>query len=457
MVNTDLSTLLNANSIIIDGGSKAGKMTFLFYLINFFYKDKAIIFTPQESYLFTRRVQSLAQQYKQFSNLKDVVSPYYLDTDWNTLKQKYGYEFFLQEVTQIIVTAEEKIIVFHRIGEFFEFQDRYEIENVYKTLVKLATVHEKKMIFLANDKNENFEYIRRIADEFTDVIISVKNNEQNERVLNIKDVLQNREYPVMCFRIYNENFILDLYEKNQQIVDVKLKSILISELNQVHDNMKDICSYILDKSTFSVKYADSLQSILQEIFIVPDVIIFLMKRNQENFNTISAIKKQLPNSTIIAIVDQKFIRNEDIHEAYMHGCDELFANNLSLEAFILSIEKATKIFFYTENIMSLPKYENILSSLEDYISLAKECISKSLFFTAFTIEIEDDFKAVTKPNRNFDYIYQEKHKIYYIALSTMSKDISHIIDKYRDKHSDLLLTCMWEPINNECIEKCIHA
>lgn len=456
MISKDLLTILNADSMIIESGGKAGKMTFLFYLINFLYKEKAIIFTPQESYLFKRRIKSLAGQYQQFSNLDNIISPYYLDENWNTLKQKYGYDFFLQELTQIITTSDEKIIVLHRIGEFFEFQDRYEIEKVYKTLIKLATVHKKKMIFLANDQNENYEYIRRIADEFTDVSISIHNNEKNERLLNIKDVLQNKEYPVMHFKIHNENFTLDLYEMNQEIVDSKTKNILIAELNQAHDNMREICSYIFQKPNFSVKYADSLQSILQEIFIVPDVIIVLMKREQANFDTISAIKQQLPNTMIIAIVDQKFVRTEDVQEAYTNGCDELFANNLSLETLILSLQKASKTLFYTESIKSIPKFNNILDSLEDFETLARACISKSLFFTAFTIETKQGFEFITKSSRNSDYIYQTKYKIYYFALSTMPKDINHIVDKYRSQYSDLALTCMWEPINHDTFENCIH-
>lgn len=455
LINKDLITLLNADSIIIYGSGKAGKMTFLFYLVNFLYKDRAIIFTPQESYLFERRVKALSMQYKQFANLKDVISPYFLDQEWNSLKQKYGYEFFLEELTKIIKTSQEKIIVLHRIGEYFEFQDRYEIENVYKTLIKVTTQYEKKMIFLANDQNENFEYIHRIADEFTDVSISLSNNEENERLLNIKDVLRNKEYPLMHFKIHQENFILDLYEKNPQVTQSKDKNILIAEINQTHDNMKDIFRYIFDKPNFNIKYAYSLQGILQEIFICPDIIIVLMKREQKNFDTISAIKKQLPDTSIIGILDQDFVRTEDIQEAYANGCDELFANNFSLESLILTLQKASKTLFYTESIKTLPEYNNVLNSIEDFRSFAQECIKRSLFFTAFVFESETEFEFISSPSRNSDYIYQTKHKIYYLALSSMPKDIKHIIKNYKKRHSDISLTCIWEPVNHVSLENCL--
>jgi len=455
LINKDLLTLLNADSIIIDGGGKAGKMTFLFYLVKFLYQDKAIIFTPQESYLFNRKISALSSQYPQFKNLNDNVTPYFLDENWNTLKQKYGYEFFLKELTKIIIESSEKVIVIHRIGEFFEFQDRYEIENVYKTLIKLATKYEKKMIFLANTQNENFEFISRISEEFTDVSINIKNNDKNERLLNIKDVLHSKEYPLMNFRIHEENFILDLYEKNQKITDNKTKNILIAELDKAHDNMRSICTYIFNKPNFNVKYADTLQGILEEVFIAPDVVIVLMNREKKNFDTISAIKKQLPDTVIIGIVDKDFIRTEDIQEAYNNGCDELFANNLSLETLILALQKGSKTLFYTESIQSLPKHNNIMNSLSDFKSFANECVNRKLFFTAFTVETKEKFEFVKTSSRNSDYIYQTEHKIYYLALSTMPKDINHIVDNYRKKHEDLVLTCIWEPINHESLDTCI--
>jgi len=455
LIHTDLTSLLRTNSIIVNGGTKAGKMTFLFYLVNFLYKSKAIIFTPQESYLYNRRLSALTTQYQQFTNLKENITSYFLDDDWNTLKQKYGYGFFIQEMTRIIIAADEKVIVIHRIAEFFEFQDRYEIDNVYKALIKLSVVHQKKMIILVNNQHDNYEYIHRIAEEFTDVSIELNNNDQNERILNIKDVLHNKEYPAMHFRIHENNFILDFYTKNQVIEDSKVKNILIVELDEVHGNIKDICRYIFNKPNFSVKYADSLQSILQEIFIAPDIVIVLMKRDEKNFATIRAIKNQLPDTQIIGMLDQDFVRTEDVQEAYNKGCDELYANNMSLETLILTLQKASKTLFYTESIKTLPKFPNVMESLEDFKTFGAACIERSLFFTAFTIESKHNLTDVVHTARHNDYIYFTKYKIYVLALSTMLKDTEHIISKYKKVHVDVVVTCIWEPINNEPLESCI--
>jgi len=455
LLNRDLTTLLSADSIIIDSCGKAGKITFLFYLVEFFYKSKAIVFTPQDSYLFHRRIESLSSQFPQFSKLKTSILPYFLDESFNATKQKYGYDFFLKELLYIITSSQEKIIVMHRIGEYFEFQDRYEIENIYKTLIKTAIAHGKKMIFIANNKNENYEYISQVAQEFTDVSINITSNEDNERILNIKDVLHHKEYPMMHFKIHEQNFILDLYEKTQAIEETKNKHILIAELDKAHDNMREICNYIFDKPNFSVSYANSLPTILQEIFIVPDMVIVLMRREQKNFDTISAIKKQLPDTKIISIVDQNFVRVEDVQEAYNNGCDELFANNLSLKSLILALQKSSKTLFYTESINTLPSVPNIMTDLSQFKELAEACVERSIFFTAFTLESKEVFEFVKSTSRNSDYTYQTEHKIYYLALSTMPKDIKNIIDTYRKKYDDLNLTCLWEPINHSSLDNCI--
>jgi len=455
MPNTDFSTLLDVNSMIISSNPKDGKMTFLVYLVSSFYKEKAIIFTPQESYLFNRKLNSLSKQFVQLSDINNSITPYYLKEDWHSLKQKYGYTFFLQELGQIIIKSKEKIIVFHRIAEFFEFQDRYEIENIYKSVVRIAEVHDKKIIFLVNEKNDNFKYVYQVAEEFSDVAISITTNTKNERLLNIKNMLRNTEYPVMNFRIHENIFLLDYQYETEQIVENKIKNVLIAEIDKAHDNMRQICTYIFDKPGFKVKHADSLQSMLQEIFIRPDIIIVLMKRSQRNLETIKAIKLQLPSSAIVTILDQDFIRAEDIHELYHYGCDEVFANNLSFDKAILTLQKASKTLFYTHILDTLPKHKNIMSSIDEFKALATECTQRSIFFTAFTLESKKGFSSIKSTSRHTDFIYHTKNKLFYLAISTMPKDIFVIINKFKEKTPDLTLTCVWEPINNTALEECI--
>jgi len=455
MPKSDFSSLLDIHSMIITSSPKHGKMTFLLYLIAYFYKEKALLFTPQESYVFNKKLDTLSKQFTQFSHIRSMLQIYHLRDDFSNIKQKYGYDFLLQELEKLIINSDENIIVMHRIGEYFDFQDRYEISNFYKTLVKIAETHDKKIIFLANNKNENFEHIYQVAEEFSDMIIEITKNEKNERILNIMDILHHREYPLLRFKINENNFLLEYKEETQEIIDNKIKNILVAELDKAHDNMRQICSYIFDKPNFNVKHADSLQGMLQEIFIQPDLIIVLMKREQKNLDTIKAIKTQLPNTSIVVILDQEFIRTEDIHELFNYGADEVFANNLTFDNMILSLQKVTRTFFYTEALNSLPKHKNILKNTDELKELAAECIEKSIFFTAFVVESEKEFPKMRKTSRKTDYIYQDGKRLYYLAINTMPKDIFIIAEKLKKTNPDLQFICIWEPINSAAIEECI--
>jgi len=458
MVQNDFSSLSDIHSMIISGNSKHGKTTFLLYLIAYFYKEKAIIFTSQEEYVFKRKITTLSTQFKQFEQIRDIIDIYYLQEDFSKIKQQYGYIFLLEEMEKIIINSEEKIIVVHHLEDFFDFQDRYEINNFYKSLVKIAGTHDKKIIFIANKKHDNFKHIEQVAQEYTDVSIEITKNENNERILDIMNILYHKEYPGLRFKINENNFLLEYMKDIKADKDGKktAKNILIAEIDPVHDNIRQILTYIFDKSNFIIKNANSLQGMLQEIFIRPDLIIVLMKREKHNLETIKAIKMQLPNTSIVVILDQPFIRSEDIHELFNHGADEVVPNTFTFDTMILTLEKITRSIFYTDALQALPKHKNILKSRDELRIIAKECMEKSIFFTAFVIKSKTEFPKIRKSSRRTDYIYQEKNKIYYLAINTMPKDTFAITEKFKKTNPDLEYICIWEPINSAALEECIR-
>ncbi len=444
MAMQDFENVKNFDSLIIEGTAKIGKMTFLAYLITSLYKTKTILFTPQESYLFQRRLKLIN---KQFPELENFLTPYYLKEDWHHLKQKYGFKFLLIELERLITASDVQVIVLHRIGDFFEFQDRYEIDNFYKSLVKLAVAHEKIIVFIANSNNDNFEFINNIADDFTDVVISIALNEKSERLLTINSLLHNKQYPPMNFKIHENNFILEYFNTSSESQANKIKNVLIAELEFADTNTKMICEYLFHQPKyFNVKTANSLQTMLQEIFISPEIVIVFMKRTQENFETLRTIKKQLPNSTIITIIDQPFIRAEDKREAYSYGSDELFANDLVLDTFILSLEKASRDNFYTKRLEKLPKMQNVIEDLSDLRNFAEACLENSVYFTLFIFEAKDTIVQVASSGRKLDYICQQEDLLYYLAINTTPIHAKNIIESYQRQNLDFTLNSSFESI-----------
>ena len=451
MKELDFNQITEGSSFIVQGDNKAGKMTFAFYMIQSLFKEKALLFTPQESYLFQRRIDALKGQFTQFNNIDELLTPYFLKEDYKVLKQRYGFDFLIKEFVYIISQAEEKVIIVHRFGELFEFQDRYEIEEVYKALTKVCHSYDKKLVFVVNEQGENFDQISNIADEFADISIKIDVDDANQRFVHIRDVIHNREYPLLSFALHANSFLLDYHVSQEQESVEHIKNVLICELDYAHDNLVEICRYIFDKPGFQTKHATSLQSILQEVFISPDIIIVLMKRTEANLETIKAIKMNLPESPVIAILDQDFVRAEDAQQAYSYGIEELFSRNLVLDQLILATQKAAKTLYYTKALEELPKLSNKIKDIVTMREFVSECVQRSIFFTLFVFQKGEDALEAQRPSRQYDFVHESDEKIYYIALNTAPKDAQKIIEKYNNSK----LICMWEPINHTKVEDCL--
>lgn len=450
MYKVDFDNILEDNSFIISGAGKSGKMTFALYMATSLFNKKALIFSAQESYLFRRKMDSLKSKYLQYSDIEKQIDTYFLKKDFKTVKQRYGFEFLIQEYKKIISSSEAEVVIIDRFAEFFEFQDRYEIENVCKSLTKICAMHSKKLIFIVNNTHTNFEQIYNIAEEISDVSIKIDVNDDDEKIINMFDFLHNKKYPLLSFTIQNNSFQLD-YKIDKHKIEEKVNNVLICELDFAHDNIVEICKFIFNKHGFKIKSASSLQTILKEVFIAPDVIIILMKRTQENFETARTIKQQLPGSPIIAILEQNFVRTEDIQEAYSYGIEELFCSNFDLDKLILAFQKAAGSLFYAKAIESLPKHSNTMASLDDFKEYIYECLNRSIFFTVFVYQIDNDSKVHNRPSRKHDFVFCNTQKIYYLALNTAPKGAQRIMERF----SAHQLVCMWEPINHAMIEECL--
>lgn len=454
------SVILEADSIIIDSEIKVGKITFAFYLIKVLFNEKALLFSPQESYLFNKKIALLSKQFEQFKDIEEYITRYSLDEDWYDMKRIYGYEFLLKEFESIISSSDENLVIIHRFGELFEFQDRYEIEGFYKSLVKMVTKYNKKLIFIVNSQNQNYKYIQNVSEEFSDIAIQLTKNEKNERLMNFKNILTHQEYPSMQFLIHEKKFMLKYVDEKTDEVVERGKNILLMELDtnldETHMDMVNIYNYIFNRPEFNVFHANSFQSIVHNIFIQPDVIIILMNRSNDNFETIRAIKKQLPSTIIIAIIEQDFVRTEDVQVAYDYGCDELFPRSYLFDKFILSLQKSIKMPFYSDTLSKLSTYPNKIESLSVMKSLAEECIENSIFFTLFVIKKSTSCENLKSTMRRLDYVCRIDDKVYYLALNTMPNNIKIILEKQFEKFDDeleLLSSC--SPLDKALVEECL--
>ena len=438
----------NVNTITINSGPKGGKLTFFLYLLSQLYKEKAVFFTPMESYLFKKKLNILSEQFPQYKNIDQMLSVYYMQEDFSTMKQKYGFEFILEEIEKLISSSEKKFFVIHRINEFFDYQDRFEIPAFFKRLTQLAQKYDKKLVILANSAHLNFEQVDELSQGLSDIIIDITKDEKNERIINIMDILRHQEYPQLRFKIQNNQSILEFnIEENKD--DNHEKTILLVELDHIKDNIQELLEYILNRPGFTIKKATTLQEILKEIFIRPDLIVISMNRTDENMQIINSIKTQLPDTKIITIINQDFVRTEDEHEFLSSGCEAVLSKEFSFDQMILTLQKSLDTLFYTTLLEKLPQHNNILKDIDEMRQLADECVENSIYFTSLIMKNKDNI-TVEKSSRKTDYICFTKEKVCYLAINTLPRETKHIEKKY-----NLQTECMAEAMDYKSIEDCL--
>jgi len=447
--NKDLfSFFSNVNTITVNSGPKGGKFTFFLYMLSQLYKEKAVFFTPMESYLFKKKLTVLSTQFPQFRGIDEMLEVYYMQKNFSSMKQIYGYDFILDEIEKIISQNEKKFFVIHRINEFFDYQDRFEIPAFFKKLTQIAQQHDKTLVILANTAHQNFEQVNELSQELSDIVIDITKNDKNERIVNLLDILRHQEYPQLKFKIQNDQCILE-FEQQEHETQKHEKTILLVELDHIKDNIQELLEYILNHPGFSIKKAMTLQEILKEIFIRPDLIIISMNRTDENMQIINSIKTQLPDTKIIAIINQEFVRTEDEHEFLSNGCEAVLSKEFTFDKLILTLQKSLGTLFYTTLLEKLPKHNNILKDMEEMRQLADECVENSIYFTSLIMKNKDGIK-IEKSSRKTDYLCLTKEKVCYLAINTLPKETKHIEKKY-----NLQTECIAEAIDYKSIEDCI--
>ncbi len=444
----DLLSLLDVSIITINSEPKGGKLTFFLYALSQLYKEKAVFFTPMEKYLFQKKLTVLSKQFLQFQELHNLIEFYFLTNNFHDMKQKYGYDFILTEIEKIISQSDAKFFVLHRINDFFDYQDRFEIPSFYKKLIYITQKNNKKLVVLANTAHNNYQQVSNLTHELSDIIIDISKDQENNRLINILDVLHHKEHPQLSFKIENKNFILK-YTISQVKNANPYKNILLVELNSIEKNIKELFEYILNKPEFNIKYANTLQEILQEVFVRPDLLVITMERTKENIQFIHSLKSQLKNTKIIAIINQEFVRTEDKHLFLKNGCETILSKEFSFDEMILALQKALDSLFYTSILEKLPTQNNILENSQKMQEIINECLENSIYFTSLIMKNKKNI-AIDKISRKTDYICFQEDKICYLAINTLPKETKYIAKKY-----DLEIECTTDALNKKSIEECL--
>lgn len=423
-----ITTIDEAQVVIIEGERKSGKFTFVSFIIDTLLKEDAVVLIPQEAFLFKRRIDIL-KRFKQLHEIHKRFDTYYLKAEMPDYKQRYGYGFFKQELEGIIAGSDAKIIFFHRFEEFFEFQDLYEIKPVLLSLLHDAKASGKKLIFSISDECEHCSYIKEFIGDFADLSIRVTASLNKEREVHFTDHLYHRTFPI--FRFQTRQNLLSL---NDDGADAKSDlddpiRVFLCQYSEKSGAMAEVFSYLFScRQRFSFHHASSLEGILNNLFLEPDIIIFLLERTEENLQTLQQVKNILPNAKVYVVFTQDFIRAEDRRALLSKGCDEVFAANFKVDDFMAAVEKELKLPYYQNQLLALKGVPHALpgsAKLHEIITIAQEhCLYFTLFL--YTVEAGDTIYSENLGRKYDYYLLVKEQKLLFLAMNTGPQDAQKI-------------------------------
>lgn len=442
-----LEKLLKSSQItIIEGERKTAKLTFTLYALKNILQKDAIILTPIEQHLFKRKIKVIQDRFESLENVDDNLSFFILKDEWNTLKKRFSYEYFQEELEKIFQNTERQVIVFHRFGLFFEFQDRFEIEPMFRKIIDIATEYNKQVIFTIATSSINYDYMNNVMCDFSDFTLEMREHNLNERSIHVMDSLESLDNATYYFKDSGKKLLLEEKINDQaNSIQTVYRVLLVTYENQELEALESIKYLMSRREIFQVTYVSSIHEVLQQVLLDPDLLFFFLDRKDFDYEVFKSLKEKLPESLFFVFFSQEFIRSNDKGLLHEIGINDVFGSDFQYNDAVVSIEKTLGRNFYFESLKSLDFDMQYLQSKQQLHTLMKSAYDNMLYFSLFIYRYDNFDLASCKLGRDKDCIYvdQKEHKIYYLALNTrdiLAHKIGNSINKH-DNNVTLLEAC----------------
>lgn len=470
-----LSTLIKKSQIIIlEGARQSGKLTFALFTVKYLLQKNALIISATQEKLFSRKSDAIYNRFDSLRSLKTESELFVLKKEWNTLKETYSYALLRDELARLFRETERQVIIFHRFGLFFEFQDRFEIEPMFRAIVDLAEKYEKQVIFTISTASDNYDYMNNIMCDFSDLTLDMTEPNLNERDIRIVHSMHKADQERFLIKGIDKTLIL---ENNEDALDKRLAAGgaagTMEQLTQAQKASKshfkvvmvakedhkteayEIVKYILaDKKMFEITYVDSIYDLPQYFETRPDLLFLFIERSDVVEEIFTDLNKSLPESRTFAFFPQEFIRGADRRQLHKAGIDEIFSVYFQLDDLIIALEKAVGNYFYEEALKNLKFDAHVFNQKAGFDSIIGSAHENAVYFSLFVFTVEKSNDSAIVLGRKNDFVYhdREHQKIYYLALNTREFIADVIAYRLQEKGYHVILD---EAANALNIEKCL--
>ena len=411
-----IKKLKESDSIVIEGDKKTGKLTLAFYFAKLIDKKTTFV-SPLASPKVTKKIDSFVNSFEIFKDLNSFLKKFSLREDWMSLKEEYGYKYFLKDLEYFISHQENEVIIFHKIDTFFEYADRDFLETFLSELLGYGITYKKKFIFTLNIDDPNYDMLGRFLVDNTELYLK----------LSIQDSIRYIDVLYSLTPISQQHYIFE-NEDTQLILEAKsmysgqhedISIVLITSnpyLQQIH-------KYMLDKESIELMIADNISDALEAILKNPDYMIFAQESEEVKLSICSLAKEHKLKTQILYLTNRDFIRVDDRMKSKELGCVDMIKLDTNIMNYVLELEKYFNLVFYKkpEN-----EHKREYRDKEEFKTYIKEVIEKRGIFTLIKIDEkldENDYSFI----REYDKVLVTDEYSVIFMLNILKSNVEDIL------------------------------
>jgi len=411
-----IKKIKESDSIVIEGDKKTGKLTLAFYFAKLINRPTTFI-SPLASPKVTKKINSFVDSFEIFKDLNSFLTKFSLREDWMSVKEEYGYKYFLKDLEYFISHQENEVIIFHKIDTFFEYADRDFLETFLSELLGYGITYKKKFIFTLNIDDVNYDMIGRFLVDNTELYLK----------LSIEDSLREVDVLYSLTPISQQHYIFENEEK-QLILESKtihsgkhedISIVLISS----NAHLQQIHKYLLDKESIELTIVDTISDALSAILKNPDYLIFAQEDEEVKLSICQLAKEHKLKTQILYLTNRDFIRVDDRMRAKELGCVDMIKLDSNIMNYILELEKYFNLVFYKkpEN-----EHKREYRDKEEFKSYIQEVLKKRGIFTLIKIDDildESDYSFI----REYDKVLVTDRYSVIFMLNVLKSNVENIL------------------------------
>jgi hypothetical protein len=409
-----------SDSIVIEGGKKIGKITLALYFSKLM-NSKITLISSLVSSKIVKKIRASIYSFDCFKDLNKFLTIFSFREDWINLKNEYGYKYLLKDLEYLISEQKSSIIIFHKIGSFFDYADRDFIEEFILELLSYGITYKKKFIFTLNIDDTNYDILGHCLVDNCDLYLKLYKKEY--RYIDVLYSLTTISQTEYIFN--NDGKKLILKPKSSYITNNNISILVIAE----NHYLQRLHKYLLEKEGIELNIVSDILTLLDAILTNPDYLIFTQNSEKMRLSICELAKKHKLQTQILYVLNRDFIRVDDRMKAKELGCVDMVKLDENIMNYVLELEKYLNLVFYKKVDA---EHETRFDDKNKFKNYIQKALKKRLIFTIVKIKDVLDEKDCSLIRKYDKILVTDKYRILFM-LNTLKTNAEHILKRNFNK------------------------